>query len=111
MFTRVPERHMVSQSVFTTLYLMVLSLAQAAVIQFHRHNLLALKSSIRTMPLRKGSMNKSIQEKQVKPVSPEGGKKNKIFFKKNKTFFFLFDFYVLLPDFDQALKWSKTPQI
>lgn len=102
MFTRVPERHMVSQSVFTTLYLMVLSLAQAAVIQFHRHNLLALKSSIRTMPLRKGSMNKSIQEKQVKPVSPEGGKKN-IFFK--------FDFYVLLPDFDQALKWSKTPQI
>lgn len=105
MFTRVPERHMVSQSVFTTLYLMVLSLAQAAVIQFHRHNLLALKSSIRTMPLRKGSMNKSIQEKQVKPVSPEGGKK------KQKTFFFKFDFYVLLPDFDQALKWSKTPQI
>lgn len=50
-------------------------------------------------------MNKSIQEKQVKPVSPEGGKK------KQKTFFFKFDFYVLLPDFDQALKWSKTPQI
>lgn len=109
MFTRVPERHMVSQSVFTTLYLMVLSLAQAAVIQFHRHNLLALKSSIRTMPLRKGSMNKSIQEKQVKPVSPEGGKKN-IFLKKH-FLFFLFDFYVLLPDFDQALKLSKTPQI
>lgn len=87
MFTRVPERHMVSQSVFTTLYLMVLSLAQAAVIQFHRHNLLALKSSIRTMPLRKGSMNKSIQEKQVKPVSPEGGKKNKKHFKKNNIFF------------------------
>lgn len=91
MFTRVPERHMVSQSVFTTLYLMVLSLAQAAVIQFHRHNLLALKSSIRTMPLRKGSMNKSIQEKQVKPVSPEGGKKNKKNLKKKQNiFFFLF---------------------
>lgn len=29
------------------------------------------------MPLRKGSMNKSIQEKQVKPVSPEGGKNPK----------------------------------
>lgn len=67
---------------------MVLSLAQAAVIQFHRHNLLALKSSIRTMPLRKGSMNKSIQEKQVKPVSPEGGKKNKKNKIKKKTFFF-----------------------
>lgn len=86
MFTRVPERHMVSQSVFTTLYLMVLSLAQAAVIQFHRHNLLALKSSIRTMPLRKGSMNKSIQEKQVKPVSPEGGEKNKKHLKKKHFF-------------------------
>lgn len=70
---------MVSQSVFTTLYLTVLGLAQAAVIQFHRRNILALKSSIRTMPLRKGSMNKSIQEKQVKPVSPEGGKKKNYF--------------------------------
>lgn len=58
-------------------------------------------------------MNKSIQEKQVKPVSPEGGKKNKKNLKKKQKtfFFFFFDFYVLLPDFDQALKWSKTPQI
>lgn len=41
------------------------------------------------MPLRKGSMNKSIQEKQVKPVSPEGGKKKqKNLKKKQKKFFF-----------------------
>lgn len=59
-------------------------------------------------------MNKSIQEKQVKPVSPEGGKKNKKNLKKKQNIFFFFIyliFYVLLPDFDQALKWSKTPQI
>lgn len=60
------------------------------------------------MPLRKGSMNKSIQEKQVKSVSPEGGGG---LFQRFYLFIFLFDFYVLLPDFDQALKWSKTPQI
>lgn len=35
------------------------------------------------MPLRKGSMNKNIQEKQVKPVSPEGGKKKQ----KTKNYF------------------------